>query len=90
MINLKNFEIEFIGVTLVHKAIQVSSVQVNKTSSAHCIVHPTPQAKSHSIPILPLFAHLHLPSTHFPSGYHHTVVSIYVSYYMIKILFLFT
>ena len=28
---------EFIGVTLVCKTIQVSSVQRNKTSSAHCI-----------------------------------------------------
>ena len=30
--------IEFIGVTFIHKTIQISSVQLNKTSSAHFIV----------------------------------------------------
>ena len=71
------FLIEFIGVTLVHNTIQFSSVQLNKTS-AHCIVHPLPQAKqslflSPFIPPLP---------TSFPSGYHHTVVCVYVKIYI--------
>ena len=41
----------FIGMTLIHKTIQVSSVQVNKTLSLHCIMHPSPRAKSLSIRI---------------------------------------
>ena len=40
------FLIEFIGLTLVHKTIQVSSLKFNKTASAHCIVCPLPKAKS--------------------------------------------
>ena len=34
--------IKFVGVTLVNKTIQVSSVQLNKTS-AHCTVCPSPK-----------------------------------------------
>ena len=34
------------GATLVRKTVQVSSVQLNKTPSAHCTVRPPPQAKS--------------------------------------------
>lgn len=60
--------IEFIEMTLVHKIIQVSSVQLNKTASAHWTVCPLPQAKFLSVPILPHLAHLHLPPTPFPSG----------------------
>ena len=46
--------IEFIGVTLAHKTIQVSSAQLNKTSPAPCIVHPSPQAKKTlSVPFFP-------------------------------------
>ena len=46
-------KIEFIGLTLVHKTIQVSSVQLNKTSSVHCIVCPSPHAKSLSVLFCP-------------------------------------
>ena len=46
-------KIEYIWVALVHKTIQVSSVHLNKTSSAHCIVHPSPRVKSLSAPICP-------------------------------------
>ena len=56
-----SFLIEFIGVTLVCKIIQVSSVQLNETPSSQCIVHPLPQAKYLLIPIPPTLAHLHLP-----------------------------
>ena len=47
-------QIEFIGVTLVWEIIQVSSVQLNKTSSAHCSMLQLPQAKTLFIPILTL------------------------------------
>ena len=47
------FFIELIGVTLVLKTIQVSSVQLNKTSSAHCIVHPSPQKSLFLSPFSP-------------------------------------
>ena len=43
--------------------IQVSSVQLSKAPSAHCITHPSPQAKSLSTPSLPS-AHLHLHPPH--------------------------
>ena len=52
--------IEFIGVTLFHKTIQVSNVQLNKISSAHCTVCPLPKAKSLSIHTYPPFIYLHL------------------------------
>lgn len=55
------------GVTLIHNTVQVSRVQLNKASSAHCIVCPLPQTKSLSVPICPFFAHLHLP----PEGQSH-------------------
>ena len=42
---LPHFLLELIGATLVHKTIQISSVQVNKISSAHCFMHPSPKAK---------------------------------------------
>ena len=42
---------------------KVSSVQLNKTSSEHCIMSPLPQAVSLCPPLL-LFAHLHLPPSH--------------------------
>ena len=70
---------EFIGVILVHKTIQVSSAQLNKTSSAHCIVLPSPKAKE--LPIHPSFAYLHLPATPSLTGYYHTVVCEYVCVY---------
>ena len=56
------FLIEFIGVTPIDKAIQVSSVQLNETSSAHCTVGLSLPAKSLSIFIPPLL----LTSTHPP------------------------
>ena len=46
--------------TLVHKTMPVSSVQLNKISSVNCTVHPRLKAKFFSIPAYPLFAHLHL------------------------------
>ena len=47
--------IEFIGVILIHKIIQVSSVQLNKTPSVLCcIVHPLPQRVFPSLFPLPL------------------------------------
>ena len=70
--------IEFIEVTSVHKTIPASSAQLNKTSSAHCIVHPSPKAKSLSIRIYTLFAHLHQDPL-FPSGYH-TLLSVSMCY----------
>ena len=48
------FFIELIGVILVYKTTQTSSAQLNKTSSAHCIVHASSKAKSLSISIYPL------------------------------------
>ena len=54
------FLIKFFGGTLVHKAIQVWSAQLNSTSSAHCTVCPSPQEVSflpHPYP----FAHLPYP-----------------------------
>lgn len=35
-----------IGVTLVNKTVQVSSVQLNNTPSAYCMVHSPPKFKS--------------------------------------------
>lgn len=60
---------EFIGMTFVCKTIQVSSVQVNKISSSHCIVHQLPQDKSLS----PTSTNSHLP---FPSAYQYTVFCV--------------
>ena len=59
------FCIEFIGATLVCKTIQVSSVQLNKISSAYCIMLSLPHAKSLSAPIFPPSAPT-LPSPHPP------------------------
>ena len=69
--------IKFIEVTLVHKIIQVSSVQVNKTSSAHCIMcyHLNSfrlSPLSHLCPSPPN------PSVPFPSGFHHTAICVYM------------
>ena len=52
------FLIEFIGVTLVHKTICISGVQLNKTSPASC-VHPPKQSLFH--PHFPSIAHLTYP-----------------------------
>lgn len=68
--------IEFIKVILVHKAIQFSSVQLNKTSCTHCIVHPSPQVKSLSVPIYPPLWPPPPPQPPFPFGFHYTAVSI--------------
>ena len=57
------FIIEFIGVTLVHRTIQVSCIQLNKTSSVHCIVHIEPQVKSLSGPIPPFCPHPSTPTS---------------------------
>lgn len=54
---------ESIGVTLFHKTVQVSSVQLNNTSSAHCLVHPLPQSVSfcpHLSPLCP-YSYPHPP-----------------------------
>ena len=54
--------IKFVGVTLGNKTIQVSSVQLNKTSSAHCTVCPSPEVspfRSPFIPPLPTFTTPH-------------------------------
>ena len=38
--------VEFTGLTLGNETIQVSSIQLNKTLPAHCIMHLWAQAKS--------------------------------------------
>ena len=60
--------IEFIGVTLVNKIIQVSGAQFYNTSSVHCIVCSSPQVKSPSFNIYPSYTllHLHLPTSPAP------------------------
>lgn len=45
------------------KPVNVSCVQLNKTSRAHCIMYSSPQAKTLCISIFFPFAHLHLPPT---------------------------
>ena len=50
------FLIEFIMVTVVHEAIEISSVQLKETAFAHCIVCLQPKGKSLSIPIYLPFA----------------------------------
>lgn len=61
---------------MVNKTTQISSVQLNKTLSAFCILCPSLKAKSLSVPICsPLF--LLLPtSPPFSSGYCHTIVCV--------------
>ena len=70
---------KFIGVTLVHKTIQVSSVQLSKTSSARCIVRRLPTASPFSTPFMPPLPSSTSPSA-FPSDYHHAVVCVCVIY----------
>ena len=78
-----------LGVTLVCKTIQVSSVQLTNTSSAHFMVRSFPKATSLSIPIYPLLftsTCTHLP---FPSGYHHRhccrcLCHIYIAIYLFQ------
>ena len=84
------FLVNFIGVKLVYKTIQVSSIWLNKTSSAHCIVHPSAQVKYLSLPIsLPVSTSTYLP---FPSssGCHHPVVCFYVLHTYVILLNPFT
>ena len=50
IIPLELILVAFIGVTLVHKTIQVSSVQLSKSSSRHGIMCPSPQVEFLSIP----------------------------------------
>ena len=82
------FLIEFIGVTLVHKTTQLSSVQLNSTPSAHCTGCPLPEAKPLSLclPICLPFArtHVHLPP--FSSCCRHAVVCVYMLYIHIYLL----
>ena len=59
------FLAECTGVTLVNKTIQVSSVQLSKTSCAHCVVHPSPKVKSLS-PFISPFSYLPLLLLPFP------------------------
>ena len=68
--------IEFIGMTLVNKFIQVSGVQFYNTSSVYCIVYSPPQVKS-SIIIYPSLPSSTSPSSPFPYGSHCTVVCVY-------------
>ena len=51
---------------LIHKTVQVSSIQLNKTPSACCTVCPSPQAKSLSVPTFVPFTHLHPLHSPFP------------------------
>ena len=62
--------------------MQVSSIQLNKTSSAHHIVHPSPKANSLSISIYPSICPP--PATSIPlSLYCHIVGCVYaVCFYM--------
>ena len=60
-----SFLIEFTGVTLANKTIQVSSVQLHKTLSARYIMRSPPEVKSLFIPVSPQFAHFPLPPTLF-------------------------
>ena len=57
-----HFLTEFIGVTLVYKTIQVTSVQLNKTSSAHWVMYHCPKQSlfpSRISPPLPFPPRLH-------------------------------
>ena len=60
---------------MVNITVHVTSVQFNKTPSAHCILHSWAKAKSLSVPIYLPFVH----SPHLPSGYHYTIIHIHVS-----------
>ena len=60
------FCIECIGVILAHKIIQVSSVRLNETSSAHCILCPSHQAQCLSVPISPPLPTSPYPAPTFP------------------------
>ena len=71
--------IEFIGVTLVNKLIQVSSVQFSNTSFVYCIVCSSPKVKSPFLTIdhpPPLYSLL-LSRIPFLSGNRHAVVCVY-------------
>ena len=70
------FFIEYIGVTLVNKTIQVSSVQLNTTSSAPCIVLSLPKVKSLPVTFCHPFALFPFLPTLFPSSNHHTLVCV--------------
>lgn len=52
--------IEFTGVTLVHKSMQVLSTQLSETSPAHHIMYLSPKAGSFPSPFSPALARLHL------------------------------
>ena len=54
--------IEFVGVTMVNKIIQVSGAQFYNSSSVPCIVCLPPQVKSPSVTIYPLCTLIPLPS----------------------------
>ena len=69
--------IEFTGVTLVKKIIQVSGAQSHNTSRAHCIVCSPPQVKFLSVTIYLPYTLLRSPPLPIPSGGHHTVVSVH-------------
>ena len=69
-------KIEFIGVTLMNKTIQVSGVQLCNTSAAQCIVYSASKVKSVSCHHLSPCCPLAPPSSPFPSGNHHSVVSV--------------
>ena len=62
--------IEFIGVALANKIIQVSGVQVYTTAFVYCIV-------CHLLSLFVLFICFHLPPPRIPSGNHHTAVCVY-------------
>lgn len=68
--------IEFLGVTFVHKIIQISGVQVYITSSSlYCVLCLLSKVRSLSITIYPSFTHFNLLSI-LPSDNHHNVVCI--------------
>lgn len=64
------FLVEFTGVTWVHKTMQVSSAQLNKTSSAHCTVCPSPPASPIQSPLSPALPTSSYYPPLFSSGYH--------------------
>ena len=77
------FFIEFIGVTLVNKIIQVSDVQVYNASSVYCIVCSPPKSSPHSSPFVPLTLS-YLPYPSFPL----LIIMLSVSMNLLGFLFL--
>ena len=68
--------IEFIGVTLVNKIIQVSDAQFYNTSAVHCIVCSPPEVMSLSITTDPPIPSSAYPHPHPGYYYYHTMVHV--------------